>query len=94
MAIYTVTGVRKVMSDDLSHRHIEGVCTDDDVHHVLGDVVDSINAGNTWSTKAYGFEETIRVVDRCPVEGCTAAPYIETKPWSRRRDNLENLNLC
>jgi len=66
MTTYIVTGVRKVLSDDFSHRHIEGVCTSDRVHYSVSDVVESINAGNTWRTKADGREETIQVVSECP----------------------------
>ncbi len=94
MADYTVTGVRKVLAEDFTHRHIEGVCTDDRVHHTVRAVVYSIRAGNTWKTKLGGYEETIKVADECPVPGCIVAPYIETNPWSPRKDNLENLDLC
>jgi hypothetical protein len=94
MATYIVTGVRKVLSDDFSHRHIVGVCTSDRQFHTKQAVIDSINDGNTWKTKAPHFEETIKVTNGCPEPGCTDAPYIETNRWSMRKDNLENLNLC
>ncbi len=94
MTTYIVTGIRKALSDDFTHRHIEGVCTDDRSHHALETVVDSIQAGNTWISKAGGYEKTIRVVSRCPQPGCRASPYIETSPWSLRKDNLEHLDLC
>jgi hypothetical protein len=91
---YIVTGIRKILSDDFSHRHIEGVCTHDRIHYSVDAVVDSINAGHTWKTKADGREEIIKVMSQCPQSGCTAAPYIETNRRSLRKDNLENLNLC
>jgi len=91
---HTITGVRKVLADDFSHRHISGVCTGDDAHHSLASVVDSIHAGNNWVIKADGHEKTIRVVSKCPQFGCKAAPYIETSPWSLRKDNLEHLDPC
>ncbi len=94
MATYTVTGVRKVLSDDFRHRHIEGVITHDRVHHTLRFVVDSIRAGNTWTTKAHGHKETIKVVSECPEPGCGTSPYIETNSRSLGKDNLENLDLC
>ncbi len=94
MTTFIVTGVRKVISEDFTHRHIEGVCTADRAHHSLGAVIASINAGNTWKTRAGGFAETIKVTGECPAPGCTLSPYIETNPRSHRKDNLENLNLC
>ncbi|MGH9016273.1 MAG: hypothetical protein ACRDY1_00860 [Acidimicrobiales bacterium] len=93
MTTYTVTGVRKVLSDDFSHRHLEGVCTDR-VHYTVQAVADSIDAGNVWKTKADGFEAVITVVSECPEVGCTARPYLETNRRSPRKDNLENLGLC
>ncbi len=94
MTTYTVTGVRKVLSEDFTHRHVEGVCTDDRAHHNLGTVIASINAGDTWRTKAGRYEETIKVTSECPAPGCTVAPYIETNPRSPRKDNLERLDPC
>jgi len=94
MDTYTVTRVRKVMADDFSHRHIEGVCTDDDGHHTRGRVIQSISAGDIWIIDVDGFRETLKVVDRCPYNECTVSPYIETNPRSFKKDNLENLDLC
>jgi len=92
MAIYVVTKVRKEMSDDGTHEHIEGVCTDDGTHYTRKEVVDSINDGNLWKTRANGHEATIHPVGRCP--RCSATPYIETNPDSTEKDNLENLDRC
>jgi len=94
VATYSVTGVRKVLSNDFSHRHIVGVCTDDGAYVSVATVAASIHAGHTWRIKSGGHEETIRVVDECPTPLCTTAPYIETNPRSVGRDNLENLDLC
>jgi len=94
MATYTVTRVRKVLADDYSHRHIEGVCTDDDEHYTRSAVIESINAGDTWTLEVDGFHEVIKVISACPHDGCTATPYIETKPMSPKKDNLEYLDLC
>jgi hypothetical protein len=94
MATYTVTKVRKEDSADKSHRHIEGVCVDSGAHYTRKQVVDSINAGNTWKTSAGGYEATIQTITYCPKPNCLATPYIKTKPDSTKKDNLENLDLC
>ena len=94
MASYTVTKVRKENSADGTHRHIEGVCTDAGTHYTRQQVVDSINAGNTWKTSADGYSATIGVLSYCPKSNCLAKPYIKTKPDSTKKDNLENLDAC
>lgn len=81
-------------SSDGTHIHIEGVCTDANVHYTRRQVVDSINAGNTWKTKAGGYEATIKTMNYCPKAGCTATPYIKTNPDSTKKDNLDNLDRC
>lgn len=94
MTTFIVTKVRKELSRDTSHEHIEGVCTDDGTHYTRQQVVDSINAGNTWRTSAGGYEATIKVVKYCPNSYCLEAPYIETNPDSTTMDNLDNLPRC
>jgi hypothetical protein len=89
-----VTKVRKETSDDGSHEHIQGVCTQNGTHYARKEVVDSINAGNTWKTSAEGYEATIEPIAYCPKSGCLAAPYIRTNPDSTKKDNLENLDRC
>jgi hypothetical protein len=94
MTIYTVTKVRKEWSADKTHEHIEGVCTSDGTHFTRQEVVDSIDAGNTWKTNADGYEATIEMMKFCPKANCLANPYIKTKPDSTKKDNLENLDRC
>jgi hypothetical protein len=94
MATYTVTKVRKELSSDKTHQHIEGVCTDANVHWTRQQVVSSINAGNTWKTSAGGYSADIEVIMFCPKANCFATPYIKTKPDSTTKDNLEHLDLC
>ncbi|HAF09786.1 MAG TPA: hypothetical protein DCK98_06865 [Chloroflexi bacterium] len=94
MAAYTVTKVRKELSADRTHRHIEGVCTTAGMHYTRAQVVASIDAGNTWRTSADGYEATIAKITFCPVGACMATPYIKTNPDSTRKDNLENLDPC
>jgi hypothetical protein len=91
---YTVTKVRKELSGDGSHEHIEGVCTSSGIHYTRQEVVDSINAGNTWKTSSDGYEATIATVAYCPKTNCYAKPYIKTNPDSTKKDNLENLDRC
>jgi hypothetical protein len=94
MATHTVTRVRKELSSDGSHQHIEGVCTDAGTHYTRKQVVDSLNAGNTWKTSADGYTATIEQVRFCPRVSCLATPYIRTNPDSTKKDNLENLDSC
>jgi hypothetical protein len=94
VATYIVAKVRMEWSSDGSHEHIEGVCLEDGTHNTRREVVDSIDAGNTWKTKADGFEATITTMSYCPRSGCPASPYIKTNPDSTKKDNLENLDRC
>jgi uncharacterized protein DUF3892 len=94
MATYTVTRVRKERSEDRTHHHIEGVCTNSGTHYSRREVVTSIDAGNTWKTSADGYEATITQITYCPRPACLASPYIKTNPDSTKKDNLENLDSC
>jgi hypothetical protein len=94
MAAYTVTKVRKELSADGTHEHIEGVCTTDGTHYTRSQVVSSINSGNTWKTSADGYTATIEPIGSCPKANCNATPYIRTNPDSTKKDNLENLDRC
>jgi hypothetical protein len=94
MATYIVTRVRMERSADKTHLHLEGVCTDADVHYTRLEVVDSIWAGNVWKTQADGHEAVIEAVPYCPHGICLAAPYLRTNPDSTEKDNLENLDQC
>lgn len=94
MATYIVTKVRKELSSDRTHRHIKGVCTDDGTYYSRKEVVDSIDDGNTWRTKADGYEATIATLTYCFRTNCNATPYIKTDPDSTKKDNLENLDEC
>lgn len=94
MATYTVTKVRKELSTDGTHRHIAGVCTEGGTYYTRQEVVDSINSGNTWKTRADGYEATIEPISYCPKAACLAKPYIKTNPDSTKKDNLENLDPC
>jgi hypothetical protein len=94
MATYTVTKVRKELSDDGTHEHIEGVCITDGTHYSRAEVVKSIKAGNTWKTSADGYQATIEPISHCPRVACYATPYIRTNPDSTKKDNLENLDRC
>jgi Protein of unknown function (DUF3892) len=91
MTAYTVTKVRKETSADRTHRHLEGVITSAGNHYTRQQVVDSINAGNTWRTTAGGYTATIHTVGYCHRPACYAKPYIATNPNSSTLDNLENL---
>jgi hypothetical protein len=94
MATYVVTKVRKELSADGTHRHIEGVCINTGTHYTRKEVVDSIAAGNVWKTSADGYEAVIEPIAKCPKPNCSATPYIRTNPDSTKKDNLENLDPC
>lgn len=94
MATYIVTKVRKEPSSDGTHRHIKGVCTEGGTYYSRKEVVDSIDAGNTWKTKADSKEATITKLANCFRANCDATPYIKTDPDSTKKDNLENLDEC
>jgi hypothetical protein len=80
-----VTRVRKEISRDGTHEHIEGICTDAGTHYTRREVVDSINAGITWKTSADGYEAIIEPVSHCARSGCLATPSFERIPTARRR---------
>lgn len=91
MSTYTVVKVRKETSADRTHRHIEGVITTAGVHYTRREVVDSINAGNTWQSSGGGYTATIHTLTYCFRASCYATPYIATNRDSSKQDNLENL---
>jgi hypothetical protein len=91
MASYTVTKVRKEQSADGTHRHIAGVITTANQYWARKQVVDSLNAGDSWVTSAGGYSAVIKEISYCPRAGCYATPYIKTNPDSSKLDNLENL---
>jgi Protein of unknown function (DUF3892) len=94
MTEYLVTGVRKTLSDDATHRHISHVCTQGAIRHTRQEVIDSIRDGHSWKTLADGRWAEIRILDRCPGDRCSVSPYIATNPDGTEKDNLENLGPC
>lgn len=94
MTTYIVTRVQKEFSADGTHRHIEGVFTDDDVHHTRKEVVESIWAGNVWKTRVDGDEAVIEAIPYCPQGICLATPYLKTSLDSPEKANLENLEAA
>lgn len=92
---YEATKVRKELSSDRSHEHIQGVCTTGNQHYTRAYVVASINSGDTWVTRsASGNTAVIRPMKYCPGSGCLATPYITTRADNQKDDNLENLPRC
>jgi hypothetical protein len=94
MTEYIVTGVRKTLSDDATHRHISDVCTQGAIRFTRQEVIDSIRDGHSWKTFADGSTAEIRIVGTCPRDGCSLGPYIATNHDSTTKDNLENLDRC
>lgn len=91
MATYVVTKVRRELSSDGTHKHLEGVITESGIHYSRREVVDSIKAGHIWKTRAGGHSATITTLSYCFRSVCLANPYIKTNPNSSELDNLENL---
>jgi hypothetical protein len=81
-------------SVDGTHRHIEGVCTADGVHHTRAKVAAEIGHGVAWCAASSGVQTRIRTMSYCPVGGCHASPYITTAPDRSRANNLDNLPPC
>ncbi len=92
MREYIVTGVRKELSPDATHRHISELHTQGAIRFTRLEVIDSIRAGNTWKTLADGRATEIHIVERCPHDGCILGPYIASDPDGT--GNLESLDLA
>jgi len=89
MGEYTVTAVRKALSDDATHRHISDVFTQGAIRFTRQEVIDSIRAGNRWKTFLDGHAAEIHITDSCAHTGCHMGPYLATDPASNH--TLENL---
>jgi hypothetical protein len=95
MSSYVVTKVRMEKSSEGSeHWHIEGVCTNAELHYTRQEVVDSLDDSDTWETEADGDRATIRKMGFCPQAGCLATPYITTNADDSAANNLVNLPRC
>ena len=89
-----VTRVRKELSEDGSHEHVEGVCITDGTHYTRAQVASSLAAGEDWTTSAGGSLARIRKVTHCPRPMCRVSPYLTTEPDHTKFNNLENLPPC
>jgi Protein of unknown function (DUF3892) len=90
----TVTRVRRELSSDRTHHHLEGVCTTAGTHYTRKEVVDGINRGEDWHTSAENKTAKIKPMTHCPRANCYATPYITTAPDHTTENNLENLPEC
>jgi hypothetical protein len=90
----TVTKVRRELSSDRTHRHIEGVCTIANIHYTRKEVVNGIERGEDWHTSAGGKTAKIKPMKYCPAAACLASPYITTAPDHTIENNLETLPEC
>ena len=93
-AVPIVTRVRKELSGDRTHWHVEGVCTADGIHHSRADVAASIDAGEGWFSSDGDSSVRIRTIVSCPMPPCSASPYLTTSPDHSATNNLENLPRC
>ena len=95
MTTNTVTKVRMESSDQGGrHEHIEGVCTTANLHYTRKEVVDSLDAGDSWKTSADGSSATIKKMTYCKHASCMATPYLTTDADATAKDNLDNLPPC
>lgn len=94
VATYYVTRVRRELSEDASHRHIEGVCTRRGIYYTRAEVVLSLLNGHIWQTLAGRSSARILTTARCPHPDCALSPYIATDPAADADRNLENLDDC
>jgi len=83
----TVTRVRRERSLSGSHEHIEGVWTTEDEYFSRGQIIRSLDAGETWYAHEGRFLATIGLVTYCPWPGCSLKPYVSALDRGRRRDN-------
>ena len=90
----TVTGTRKELSSDGSHRHIAGVCTTDRLYYTRAQVVAGLDRGELWETFGGGARARIRKIQFCPHGSCLLSPYITTAPDHTAANNLDNLPPC
>lgn len=90
----TATKVRKELSTDGGHRHIEGVCTADGSHFTRRHVADAIDRGEVWYSQGGGTTARIKKITYCPRPACFASPYITTAPDHTTANNLEDLPEC
>jgi hypothetical protein len=89
-----VTRVRKELSADGTHRHIQGVCTDGGVYYTRQRVVEGIQNHENWQTYGGGRYAQIKPLSYCPAANCIAKPYITTHPDHTVANNLDNLPQC
>lgn len=88
------TKVRKEMSADGSHEHVEGLCTVFGTYVTRAYVAGRIDVGEDWYSSAAGRSARIRRLARCPRAGCPTSPYLTTAPDHTAANNLENLPRC
>jgi hypothetical protein len=89
-----VTRVRKELSTDGTHWHIEGVCTAEGQRYSRADVAARIDGGESWLSRGGGTDVPIRTTVSCPMPPCAASPYLTTAPDHTAANNLENLPRC
>jgi hypothetical protein len=94
MSEYIVTGVRRELAAGATHRHISEVCTQGAIRFTRREVIDSIREGNSFKTLAGGGGAQLYIVESCPHDGCSVAPYIATNPECAHEDDLKGLDLC
>jgi hypothetical protein len=90
----TVTKVRKESSQDGTHEHIAGVCSEGGTYYTRKEVTDGLDRGESWQTSGGGNTAKIRKITYCPVDACLLSPYITTDPDHTTSNNLDNLPAC
>jgi hypothetical protein len=90
----TVTRIRKELSADGTHWHIEGACTADSTHYPREVIASRIDGGEPWFSSGGATQVRIRTIVSCPMPPCSASPYLTTAPDHTATNNLENLPRC
>ena len=90
----TVTRVRKELSSDGTHKHIQGVCSADNAYYSRAQVVAGIDRGELWETSGGGRRARVKKIQYCPHGTCDLSPYITRAPDHTTENNLDNLPLC
>ena len=89
-----VTGTRKQIAADRSHRHIIGVCLADGSYRSRAEVSAGLDRGEVWTTQLGASTARIRKVRFCPRTGCYLSPYLTAASGPTARNELNDLPPC
>lgn len=89
---YEVNKARFEYAKGYSHKHIIGLVTIYGTYFTNQQIVDSLNAGDTWQTSVPGEPKAkIHPIGYCPRDQCYHKPYLTTYADNSSKNNLDNL---